>query len=320
MRDFKVIEMKRIRFFAFFLILILLLAGGSGIFRVIAQNSDEVAERNRSGLGLQKEKEDTIDVIFVGDSESYTSIIPPQMWQEKGFTSYTCGQAGQRAQETYSMLKRVFKRQSPKVVVIETNLMYRYENLATEIKKTLSESANYYFPIFRYHDMWKKFPFKNGNGEKLDFKGHDIRTEINAYTGDAAYMKETEESEEIHRYVKGYLDAVIKLCRENGAEVFFYSAPSPRNYNYKRHNAIQEYADENEVPYLDLNLKTEELGIDWSQDTLDQGDHLNLYGAQKVTKYIADVLAEQYELTDRRNDENYQEWNACAEAFQEQLK
>lgn len=313
-------RIQKIRFFAFFLVLVLLLAGSSGIFRVIAQNSDEVAERNRSGVGLQKEKEDTIDAIFVGDSESYTTAIPPQIWQEKGFTSYACGQAGQRAQETYSMLKRAFKKQSPKVVVIETNLMFRYENLATEVKKTLSESANYYFPIFRYHDMWKKFPFKNSGEAKPDFKGFEIRAGVDAYTGDAAYMKETEETEEIHRYVKGYLDAVIDLCRENGAEVFFYSAPSPKNYNYKRHNAIQKFADQKGVPYLDLNLKTEELGIDWSQDTMDKGDHLNLYGAQKVTKYMADLLAEQYEFTDHRNDEKYQDWNKCAEAYQEQLK
>lgn len=312
--------MKRIRFFAFFLVLVLLLAGSSSIFRVIAQNSDEVAERNRSGVGLQKEKEDTIDVILVGDSESYTSVIPPQMWQEKGFTSYACGQAGQRAQETYSMLKRAFKKQSPKVVVIETNLLFRYENLATEVKKTLSENVYDCFPVLRYHDMWKKILFKNSEEIKPDFKGFEIRTGISAYTGDAVYMKETAEKEEIHRYVKGYLDAIIGLCRENGAEVFFYSAPSPKNYNYKRHNAIQEFADEKGVPYLDLNLKTEELGIDWSQDTMDEGDHLNLYGAQKVTKYMADILVEQYELTDRRNDEKYQDWNVCAEAYQEQLK
>lgn len=41
----------------------------------------------------------------------------------------------------------------------------------------------------------------------------------------------------------------------------------------QRHNEVQALADALAVPYLDLNLNTEELGIDWNLDTLDGGDH-----------------------------------------------
>lgn len=57
------------------------------------------------------------------------------------------------------------------------------------------------------------------------------------------------------------------------------STPSPANYNYKRHNTLEEYARQKGLKYEDLNLKEEELGIDWERDSLDKGDHLNLSGA-----------------------------------------
>lgn len=50
----------------------------------------------------------------------------------------------------------------------------------------------------------------------------------------------------------------------------------------QRHNEVQALADALAVPYLDLNLNTEELGIDWNLDTLDGGDHLNYTVVRKL--------------------------------------
>ena len=94
-----------------------------------------------------------------------------------------------------------------------------------------------------------------------------------------------------------------------------YSGPSPVNYNYKKHNGLAAYAKEQKIPYLDLNLKQKELGIDWQMDTVDKGDHLNLTGARKVTRYLGNYLKENYELPDHREEQSYREWNAEADRF-----
>lgn len=68
----------------------------------------------------------------------------------------------------------------------------------------------------------------------------------------------------------------------------------------QRHNEVQALADALAVPYLDLNLNTEELGIDWNLDTLDGGDHLNYTGCQKATAYLQRYMQTHYTLPDRR--------------------
>ena len=95
----------------------------------------------------------------------------------------------------------------------------------------------------------------------------------------------------------------------NDIQLILYTVPSPVNWNYKRYNGIKDFAERNKLPFLDLNLKTEELGIDWATDTYDKGDHLNFFGAQKLTSYIGNYLSENSKLIDHREDEKYLFWN-----------
>ena len=82
---------------------------------------------------------------------------------------------------------------------------------------------------------------------------------------------------------------------------------------------MQQYADEKGIAYLDLNEKVEELGLNWTGDTQDKGDHLNVYGAEKVTSYLGNYLEENYELEDHRNDPTYEAWNQLAEQYKQNL-
>ena len=133
-------------------------------------------------------------------------------------------------------------------------------------------------------------------------------------------MKETEDVQEIPKFVRHYMEDIKKMCEEKNADLLLMSAPSPHNYNYKKHNALENYAKENGLPYIDLNMKTKEIGIDWKKDSYDKGDHLNLHGAQKVTAYMGKYLTENYSLPDHRGEDGYQEWEALSVQFQAEVE
>ena len=50
------------------------------------------------------------------------------------------------------------------------------------------------------------------------------------------------------------------------------------------------------------------MGIDWSTDTMDGGNHVSFEGSKKTTKFIEDYLEENYDLADHRGDPVYDGW------------
>ena len=61
---------------------------------------------------------------------------------------------------------------------------------------------------------------------------------------------------------------------------------------------------------------TEAIGLDMSVDTYDAGIHLNVYGAEKLTRYFGEILAESHKLPDRRTDAAASAvWNRRMEAY-----
>ncbi len=315
MRDFRKPIKKSWRPFLFFFILLLLLNAASRAVSGIAKRSGElVRDRNRSYVAIQKEPENTVQVLVLGDSESYTTVSPMQLWKETGIPAFVCGQSGQKPQETYYMLKTALETQSPRVVLLETHALYNKEKKINAVQNVVREAGNYIFPVFRLHDIWKAgFSGKHYSGKS--YKGFEIRAAVQPYKG-GAYMKPTEEKEPVPEFSDFYLCRILELCRAHNAELVLYSGPSPVNYDYRRHNGLKEAAEEYSLAYVDLNL--EEIGIDWDKDTLDKGDHLNIFGAQKVTSYLGKYLRENFGLEDLRNEEQYQSWNREAENFMEQ--
>ncbi len=108
-----------------------------------------------------------------------------------------------------------------------------------------------------------------------------------------------------------------EFCDKNNAEFILLSTPSTRNWNYKRHNGISKLAEELGCEYIDLNLSDNMVDIDWNNDTRDKGDHLNYFGAVKVTRFLSDYLKEKKILTDHRNDKAYSKWNDDFHKYEE---
>lgn len=293
-----------------------------GLSRLLEPKGNRKADgmHDSSAYGVTAEPENTLDVLILGDSESYSSLIPLYLWQDYGFTSYVCGTPNQRLFYSEEFLTRAFQKQSPKLVILETNALYRKFSR----KETLSRYLNEWLPVFRYHDRWKTlttrdFSFKKDYTHRVTNKGYWYNTTAKtAVLKD--YMAPSDKAEAIIDKNEKSLARIEKLCRQNGATLMFLSTPSTKNWNSRRHNGVQALADRYGVAYLDMNAVWKDVGIDWKTDSRDAGDHLNYFGAKKATRYLGDYLKRQQDLPDHRKDPAYQSWWDALKTFQKQTE
>ncbi|UKI58853.1 MAG: hypothetical protein L6V81_05760 [Clostridium sp.] len=69
---------------------------------------------NRFGYiskGYFNEKENSLDVIFMGNSDTYRGISPMEIWNSYGITSYNYVSPGQRMWTGYYMLNEALETQ-----------------------------------------------------------------------------------------------------------------------------------------------------------------------------------------------------------------
>lgn len=317
MRDFKTDKQKIIRTALFLVILLVLMEGVSLLFdRAMVKHGDWIQDRNKSIYRIRKEPANTIDVIVLGDSLSYSSISPMEMWKDHGTASFVCGASGQKIQDTYYTLKTVLETQSPRLVILETNAMFRGKPGLEGCKDSVVAFLNHHAALLRGHDIWKSmvtgktYPTEN-------YKGFLIREDVKPYKKGKNKKKK---NEEIPDAVVCYLEKIQELCEENGAQLLLVGTPSPRNYTKTRKQSIEQYAKEHSLKFLNLNAKTEELGINWETDSRDNGDHLNLSGAQKVSAYLGDYLAREYQLPDHRGEDAYASWEKMSEEYEQKTE
>lgn len=296
---------------AFILIVLLILFVLSPVF-MPKTNKDL---KDRTANGILAEPFGTIDLVIVGDSESYSSFIPLQMWKDYGITSYVCGTPSQTLDYSEDFLRKAFENQKPKLVVLETNAIFRRFSLGSEILIRADEK----FSIYRYHDRWKNISFVDFSSEVAnDYVVNDkgYRIDGSVKSGDASnYMKPSDKKEKLPVKNKSYLYSIINLCKDNGAELMFVSTPSLKNWNSERHNTVAELAEEFGIEYIDMNMLNIEIPIDWSCDTKDAGDHLNYAGAVKATGYFGECLNSKNIFEDHRNDAAYSDWDKAYNHF-----
>lgn len=256
------------------------------------------------------EKENTLDAVFFGDSVVYASIIPLQIWQQHGITSYISAAPGQALGSIVNRLENVLETQRPKVIFYEASNLFvfstRVDYIVNQIQKKL--------PFFRYHNRWKPAVQKSTYDLDtiLNGKGYHFSQESKpAITDD--YKKQTTKVEETSGENINLFVQMVNIAKEHNIKLVLYSTPSVKNWNYAKHNRIVQLANQYNLTYLDLNL-IDEVVIDWQRDTYDNGDHLNYYGASKVTKYLGDYLKNTGLFVDKRSLSEYNHWNDALES------
>ena len=263
--------------------------------------------------------ENSQDVIVYGSSHAWKDCDTRVMQDHWGLAAYNYGCNWQAINTTLLFLEDSFRTQSPKVVCIETykahyilkdtdmdGQIYYTRKIADSPGKRAylkqcfgsdpTRYLSYYLPLTMFHDNWAEISDENF-----------VAPAPQEFVKNAGYMKHEGDLVEpctapdyanfpqnaLPDESKEILDEILKLCRENGAQVIFFTAPLSYEYCYA--DAMAEYAGGKGVPYLNLFEHTEEMGLNWETDLRDTG-HLNDKGAGKVADYLGRYIKENYEM------------------------
>lgn len=272
---------------------------------------------DKAAIALNSEQENSIDVVVVGDSEAYRSVIPLEMYNKYGFTTYVAGSPAQKTYQSYEMIKTVLERQKPQICILEPNVLFRDYSLVSSLAPRIEKT----FPIFKYHNAWKGMVDSDYEYEDVtidSLKGYRYTTEIKP-ASNANYMIQTDTTEIISKTNLDDFSRICRICEENNIKLILLRTPSSKNWNYAKYNAVRQLAEKQKVTFIDLNLDNA-VGIDWSQDTFDRGDHLNQFGAEKVTEFLGEYLNDRFNLPDHRSDKKYEQWQKAYEKYEKKVR
>lgn len=267
-------------------------------------------------IDADSENENSIDVVVIGDSEAYRSIIPPEMYRKYGFTSYVAASPAQKTYQSYDMLEAVLERQKPRVCILEPNVLFRDYSIVSSVWPRFERT----FPIFKYHNAWKGVfdsDYKYDDLSFDSFKGYRYIDSVKA-TKNVNYMVQTDSTEPISTSNTNDFRRIYELCKKNDIKLLVLRTPSIKNWNYAKYDAVRQLTEKYKVKFIDLNMD-DSIGIDWTQDTYDKGDHLNFSGAEKVTNFLGAYLNKHYDLPDHRGDKEYASWEKSVEKYLQKI-
>lgn len=298
---------KLIASIAFLLILSFIL----GIFSLILKpksNTKEAGFYHPSAYSICNEPENTIDILFLGTSHVYSSFIPMEIWKNLGITSYLCSTPSQPLYYTEEFLHKAFENQSPSLVVLETDAIFEKFNETDIINHKLENQ----FSLLRYHSRWKEL---TTNDFVLSYDYSHRHTD-KGFTRDFRhqkivkfdYMIPTDDVKNISDFSIYYLERIIDFCNKKNTKLILVSSLSAANWDYSKHNAIVNITNQYNLEYFDCNLYLDEIDLDWDSDWLDEGKHLNYYGALKFTTWFQKYLPDFNSFVDRREDPSYSFW------------
>ena len=266
------------------------------------------------------------DVVFLGDCEVFSNFSPVTLWNAYGITSCIRGSAQQLVWQSYYLLEDTLKTETPKVVVYNV-LALKYGEPQSEaynrmtldgmrwggakigaIRASMTEGEDflsYVFPLLRFHDRWKEltsedFRYWFRSPEPVSFKGYLMRTEVRPVTETPTpkplidpHLPETS---------MAWLRKMADLCEQNGIALVLIKSPSIEPYWYPEWDAdVRAFANARGLRY-DNMIEENDAGIDMRTDTCDMGQHLNVYGAEKLSRWFGGVLQTEYALEDHRGD------------------
>ena len=281
--------------------------------------------------GFYQMEKHSIDVLFLGSSHAASGFNPQVAYNKYGIRSYNLGCEQQNPLVSYYWLKEALRFQKPKMVVLDTYILFTHDHLeALNTAESCTRMAidamkwsdvkweavhaicehdskqtvnSYIFKNIRFHTRWTALSeqdFTFSEMEKhyelkgyapLESKGVNVKLDYQPYAeyDKAAYTPMVPLMEQ-------YLNQIETLCREEKIQLILVKTPTAE-WDPSKHNTVQRYAEENDIDFIDYNVKEnyDSCQFIYAEDMNDDG-HSNVWGASKLTTDISRLCSEKYKL------------------------
>ena len=305
--------------------------------------------------GFRMEQKDSLDVVLLGASDIY-AYSAPLAYSQQGFTSYPYVVSACSVCYWKAMLEDILAHQNPRLIVVETTgacydtprelhnngaLHYILDGMPFEQKLRVvhpllteenDSAAAFLFPGLKYHSNWntpEDLKANYRNVRMLQKQGHAILR--GTYTSRFSIGLETElrnleddrSERPLDREAEQALREFLDFCREKDLPVLFACFPHQVTIeddevyqNFQMTNTIEKIVGEYGFPFLNMETLSDEIGIDPEQDYYNR-THLNLYGQQKLTEYLAHYLITEFDLVPGIQDaEQTRAWKESSDFYE----
>ncbi|MBR0219448.1 MAG: hypothetical protein IJQ33_09620 [Clostridia bacterium] len=297
-----------------------------------------------SMINLYRQPDDSVDVLAVGTSLAYAGINTNVLWEEYGIASYNLCSAEQPFWVSYYTIKEALKTQHPKVILLDAKPAIYTRDYSKRGRTILStfgirgienrvgailacvenpqDAMGYILGLPEVHSNYEKltendfvFPPDNG-GRGESWKGY-IESDVVEHHQKPSLVYNTVKRNMNDREEE-YARKIFELAQEEGITVLLLGLPNPDYANdHMYYNALWAVAEEYGVTGVNYNDPSLRFGLRYSSDFADW-QHLNVKGSITFSRKLGADLKEMFDLPDRRGDEKYASYDACAEQWFEQ--
>ncbi len=276
--------------------------------------------------------EECADVFFFGSSHAHCTIDHGILWEDYGLAGYTLSAGSQMIDSTCYFIKETLRTKKPKVIVVEmlgitggeivnsdadiyrNVLGMKWSANYGEYMKYLSENMN----MGRQQEQEIYFKIPVVHSRYAELTRNDFEDSIPFMVGyRGSYERESFEKPEINGIKETadlnpqrleMLKEIIDTANAHHVPVVLFASPFVLSAEKQmQFNAVEAFARQQGVPFINYNNLYDEIAIDFETDFRDM-EHVNNYGAAKVTRHMAEYLKENYEIADRRGSKGYELW------------
>lgn len=289
------------------------------------------SKRLDDAYSFTRDPENTIDVVFVGNSDAYSAFNPIYIWEQCGITSTVSASPHQTIRESQRAVEVLLKTQNPKVIVIEVDMLYDGEKKSKGNQTRLEYFFNNTvkpdkfedlvmnkYPLFNYHNFWKSLLRRKKDNVTHGYKYNPKTIDVKPKN----YMTDSDDVEMPDEDVLSQFDELVNFCFDNDIDVIFTEVFSMVSWSTPRHNAVESLAQQYGVDFIDYNLMYDTLNVNMKTAFRDnRGYHVNNKTADTVSFYIAEYIMKNYNVKSRQeNKELLEFWGNDAKQFKKNNK